>query len=639
MKNYLQRVLDDIYPVLETYSNVNRGSGYHSMVTTSLFEKSREIFLEFLQLSKSEYSVVFCTPRNAEKLLPIIEQNNYKRLASKDFGLPLGVVALAIKKKLLSVNVPFITGGGTTKLYSTNWVIRAQGPERWEPGTPPIINIIAFARALILIGELGTNPFLEQVTENRDAKEILYNDELKEFKGNELLNCLRKTLIGKGIKVPTSDGLKSYINLDNSASTPTFETVWRVFEQTTLQSDHVQNEIISEVRSICAESFNAPLNEYDFIFNSNTTEAITLVAETLADEPSEDIEPVILITFLEHSSNDLPWRDLTNHTILRLPVDKNGFWNVEELDKTLSDYNLKKAYGRKRIAMVAMSGASNVLGVCNDLKKTGEIVKRNGAKFLVDAAQLAAHKKVNIKECDIDYLALSGHKVYAPFGSGLLVAKKGMLQPDSERVKSAIASGEENAGGIAALGKALLLLNSIGYDIISNEEEILTKKALTGMKQIPDIKIYGIKETHHSELNQKIGVISFDIKNIPAGRVARKLSLHAGIGTRYGCHCAHIIIKYLLDFTPFLERIQRFVVLMVPPLKLQGLTRVSFGIYNTTEDIDRLLFELHRISKRENYQKKDKKQNAYPPSSKEMKMVEEQIKNDIKMIINKILPS
>ena len=127
-----------------------------------------------------------------------------------------------------------------------------------------------------------------------------------------------------------------------------------------------------------------------------------------------------------------------------------------------------------------MSGASNVLGVFNDLAEIGRIVHRYGARLLVDAAQLVAHRKVAMESSGIDYLAFSAHKAYAPFGTGVLVARKGLLSfspAEMERIRS---SGEENVGGIAALGKALVLLQRIGLDVIQEEEQALTARALLG---------------------------------------------------------------------------------------------------------------------------------------------------------------
>ena len=130
----------------------------------------------------------------------------------------------------------------------------------------------------------------------------------------------------------------------------------------------------------------------------------------------------------------------------------------------------------------------------NDLAAIARIVHRYGARLLVDGAQLVAHRKVDMDACGIDALAFSAHKVYAPFGSGALLVRKGLLSFGPVELERIQASGEENVGGIAALGKALVLLQRIGLDVIQEEEQALTRRALRGMAQVPGLTIYGIKD-------------------------------------------------------------------------------------------------------------------------------------------------
>jgi selenocysteine lyase/cysteine desulfurase len=397
------------------------------------------------------------------------------------------------------------------------------------------------------------------------------------------------------------EGAKRFINLDNSASTPTFSPIWNAFRQAWLQRGVMQQEISHEVKNICAEVLGAPLTDYDVLFTSNATEAINLTAESLGHESDENTEPVILNTLLEHSSNDLPWRMVPHHTLIRLPVNAEGFINLNALEALLCSYNQKNQYGKKRIKLVAVSGASNVLGVCNNIEEISQIAHRYGARLLVDAAQLVAHRKIDMKKCGIDYLAFSAHKVYAPFGCGVLVARKGLLNftsPEFELIRS---SGEENTGGIAALGKSLILLQKIGMDLIQREEQNLTRQALRGLSQIPGIKIYGIKDPESSEFMHKIGVIVFALKGIMPARIAKELAIRGGIGVRSGCHCAHILIKYILHVPPFFQGFQGVIQKLFPGLKLPGLVRVSLGIENSEEDVDKFIQVLHKINKHKLY--------------------------------------
>jgi selenocysteine lyase/cysteine desulfurase len=593
-----------IYAALETYSNVHRGSGHNSMVSTHLYEQARRIVLEYLGLNKKKYTVIFSTSWRAEALKAQLNPKSYRILSGRDTNLSLGVTALAVKRKALPKGPPFQTGGGTARLVSKEWEIWAGAPDRFEAGTPAIINVIAFARALRMIQQSGKDIFLDPAAEKMGAGEILYHDELEAFAGKELLDKLRTTLIGHGMPVPTMEGIKPFTNLDNSASTPTFTPVWNAFRQTLHQPEKIKQEIIHETRAICEKSLNAAPASYEVIFTSNATEAINLVAESLSHESKEGTEPVVINTLLEHSSNDLPWRMLPGYSLIRLYVDDEGFMDLNELEKLLSDYNQSGQHGKKRIKLVAVSGASNVLGVCNSMEEISRIVHSYGASLLVDAAQLIAHRKVDMEACGIDFLAFSAHKVYAPFGCGVLVARKGLLSFSPEEFELIRSSGEENAGGIAALGKSLLLLQRIGMDLICQEEHTLTGRMMRGMARIPGLKIYGIKEPDSPRFSPKIGVIAFTLGKMMSNVTANKLAFQSGIGVRYGCHCAHIIVKRILKVPPFLERFQKLIQTLFPKLRLPGVARVSLGLGNNEEDVDNLIRALSKIAENNSQAKK-----------------------------------
>ncbi len=624
-----------MHSALETYSNVHRGSGHNSLVTTQLFEQARDIVLEYLGLKKSKYVVIFCTPRRAAVLISHLEPGSFQSISSRGIGLPLGVQALAVQKKAFHGGAPFETGGGTTRLIAPGWVIWADAPDKFEAGTPAIVNVIAFSRALQLIRQSGDGLFMDMVAQqsgndhltepadeqpvsdhlpdpvvkqtgndflkypvsgNLAVSDILYHDELEEYAGGELLDKLRQTHIGRGFQVQTKEGSRPYVNLDNSASTPTFMPVWNAVRHTWRQPMQVQQEIVQEVKSICAGFLGAPQAEYEVLFTSNTTEAINLAADSFSRESEQGMEPVVVNTLLEHSSNDLPWRMLPNTSLIRLSIDADGFVDLNEMDSILRAYNQERQHGQKRIKLVAVSGASNVLGVFNNLEEISRIVHQYGARLLVDAAQLVAHRKVNMEACGIDYLAFSAHKVYAPFGTGVLVVRKGALNFNPAELEHIRSSGEENTIGIAALGKALVLMQRIGMEAIMEEEQALTARALRGLAQIPGLKIYGIKDPESPRFARKGGVIVFNMKGMMAPRVAKELSQRGGIGVRYGCHCAHLLVKHLLHVGHGLERFQRVMLTLFPGISLPGLTRVSFGIENSEEDVDVLIRVLEKIA-------------------------------------------
>lgn len=587
-----------VLKALETYSNVHRGSGQNSIVSTYLFEQARDIVLRYLGLNAAKYIVIFCSPKGEEAIKSNLEPKSYQSVSSREFGLSLGIRALAVKRKALPKGSSFWAGGGTTRLVSSDWVIWANPPDRFEAGTPSIINVIAFARALCLIKQSGSNIFRDSTSDELTSIQILYRDELEKYSGKELLVELRKTLIGRNINVPTIEGDRPYINLDNSASTPTFTPIWNAVCQTWRQPQQIQKEIINEVRSVCSKMLGAPLDKYELIFTSNTTEAINLAARNFSLEPKTGTEPVVLSTVLEHTSNDLPWRLIQGVKMERLQIDPEGFLDLNGLEVLLSSYNQNGQHGNKRVRIMAMSGASNVLGSINDIEEISRIVHKYGVRLSIDAAQLVAHRKVEMDKCGIDLLAFSAHKMYAPFGTGVLVIRKDLLNFNPLELEQIKSSGEENTGGIAALGKSLILLDRIGFDVISKEEQDLTVRMLNGLSKAEGLKIYGVNDPASPRLAQKGGVVVFTLKGIMAPRVASELAIRGGIGVRYGCHCAHILVKHILGVTPALERFQRIIARFFPQLRFPGVTRVSLGIENTSEEIDTFIHVVNQIAKK-----------------------------------------
>jgi len=584
---------EKIFPVLQTYSNIHRGSGHNSVVTSGLYDRSRNTVLEYLGLDNKKYIVIFCTPRRAAILCKKLDPEKYRMVSDTETGLSLGVRAIAVKKKALPGLVPFMSGGGTARLVSPGWVIWAKAPERFEPGTPAIVNIIAFAEALKMIRQNGPHIFSSERGPGNFDGGILKDDEFGALSGRALLEKLRETLIGKEVIVNTKNGPRTFINLDNAASTRTFKAVWDTVRMTWRLSPGSHGEIAGEVRSVISETLGAPLTDYDVMFTSNTTESINLVAESLSNEAETGI--TVLNTILEHNSNDLPWRDGGKIALVRVMADPAGYINLDELENVLKSHNDGSRDEVARIRLVAVSGASNVLGTFNDLKKISRVAHKYGARLLVDGAQMVAHRRVDMQDWGVDYLAFSAHKVYAPFGTGVLVARKGLLKFDRNELAGINASGEENEGGIAALGKSLLLLRRIGFDLIREEESRLTGYALKSISGISGIMIHGISDPESPSFSSKGGVISFSLKNKMPWKIASVLAGN-GIGVRYGCHCAHMLVKHFLNVPRFLAEFQGILLKVFPAMSLPGVVRISFGIENGKGDIDILVKELDRLT-------------------------------------------
>jgi selenocysteine lyase/cysteine desulfurase len=387
----------------------------------------------------------------------------------------------------------------------------------------------------------------------------------------------------------------------------------------------MQKNIVDEVKLICSRFLGAQLISYDIIFTSNTTEAINIAAENLKLEFKSGFQPVVLNTLMEHNSNELPWRAIPGCSLLKLSLNDEGIVDTQELETMLDSYNLKNLHGTKRIKLVAVTAVSNVLGTCNDLASISRIVHRCGARLLVDAAQLVAHRKINIEELDIDYLAFSAHKAYAPFGSGALLIKKGLLNFSHEEIEFLINSGEENSAGIAALGKAFILLQQISLELVRQEELVLTLRLLKGLTQIPGIRLFCNQDDSGSVLTKKGGVISFELNGMNPHKVAKLLAEIGGIGVRSGCHCSHILIKHLLKIPLWAQKLQRIIVILLPKFELPGMVRISLGIENTEAEIDTCVSVLEEIAR-------GKKEKTHYPYEN----IKQQLEDFIKTVEQKV---
>ena len=172
---------------LETYSNVHRGTGHNSMISSALFERARDIVMEYLGLDKKKYLVVFYSVYGSELFKKQLQFKNYHMVSSRDIGLPLGLRALAIRKSDLPKGIPFQTGGSVAKMVSPGFVIWSDAPQKFEAGTPAVINAIAFAIGLILRHHHGDDCFRPQESAMLPVKEILHQDELSGYSGSQLI--------------------------------------------------------------------------------------------------------------------------------------------------------------------------------------------------------------------------------------------------------------------------------------------------------------------------------------------------------------------------------------------------------------------------------------------------------------------
>ncbi|KEI13736.1 class V aminotransferase [Clostridium novyi B str. ATCC 27606] len=417
----------------------------------------------------------------------------------------------------------------------------------------------------------------------------------------------RKLVVAVNTKVPLINGKYSQaINFDNAATTPPFTTVLdEVIKSLYLYASvhrgfgyksQFSTKVYENSRNVVAKFVNCDTKYNSIIFVKNTTEAINKLSNMLYPKLKDY---VVLSTHMEHHSNDLPWR---KYNIDYIGLDKNFRLSLDDLKTKLKNYNGK-------VKLVTVTGASNVTGFKNSIHEIAKLAHEYGAKILVDGAQLVPHSPVDMKPMDsdehIDYLAFSAHKLYAPFGTGVLIAPKSDLNnvpPDYSgggtvdvvtlntirwlNTPSKDEAGSPNAIGVVALSAALKTLSILGMRNVEMHENYLSKYTIDALNTIPDIKLYcGNNPTY-----DHIGTIPFNIKGIPHSTVAKILSYESGISVRNGCFCAQPYIQKLLELTP--EQIAEGI---KPGNPRPGMVRISLGLYNTTKEIDVLISTLRNI--------------------------------------------
>ena len=422
------------------------------------------------------------------------------------------------------------------------------------------------------------------------------------------IDNIRDYVIGVDEPVELSDGtMVPLINFDNAATTPPLKpvldfvdeemkmygSIGRGFSQ---KSNH-STDFYEETRYTVMDFVGAePFVNTCFYVNS-TTDGLNKLASALVE--SED--DLVLCTRIEHHANDLPWRERCN--VIYAEVDEQGRVIYDDIERLLTENEGKVKY-------VCISAASNVTGYVNDVHRVARMAHEHGAMIIVDGAQIVAHRRFSMKgetpEEDIDFFVFSAHKMYSPYGGGAVVGKMDILGQhmpefygggivnivtDEEQVyKGAPASyeaGSPNYAGVVGMAKAMEVLNEVGFDAISEHEQKLIRRAIEGLKKIDNIIIYGDYE--HTE--DRVGVITFNFEDLNSYYVAQKLTNETGVATRRGAFCAHPYVWRLMGISD--EEAKGYINCM--DVKTPGMIRISFGIYNTEEEVDQFLEDLNRV--------------------------------------------
>ncbi len=417
----------------------------------------------------------------------------------------------------------------------------------------------------------------------------------------------RPILVGSDQQVPLVTGQSCrYVNLDYAASTPALLDVVRAVEALLpwYSSVHRGAGFKSQVSTAAYEmgrhSVHAFVNARPddvVIFTRNTTESINLLSSSLPNSTH-------VVTFAaEHHANLLPWRR-GNAGVHYLPVPGDP----GDVPQVLED-TLKSLPASPRL--VAVSGASNVTGELWPVEQIAVVAHRHGARVLVDAAQLAPHVPLDMRRLNVDYLAISGHKLYAPFGTGALIGRADWLReapphlfgggavefvtlndvlwtslPDRQE------AGSPNVLGAVAIGAACRALSEYGMDRVAAEEAEQSAYARRRLSEVPGITQYAMWPRAGVPT---LGIHTFNLAGFWHSHLAAILSAEYGVGVRHGCFCAHPLMTSLIKISDADAGQIRADIAASHRDRVPGAVRASLGLGTTHEDIDYLVAALESV--------------------------------------------
>ena len=331
-------------------------------------------------------------------------------------------------------------------------------------------------------------------------------------------------------------------------------------------------EVYENARQKVADFINAP-SARNIVFTRNATESLNLLAYSYGLNNVKKDDKIVL-SIMEHHSNLVPWQMVCQKNGAKLEymyTNSNGELTTEEIDKKIVP----------GVKIVGITQVSNVLGTINPLK---EIIKKAhsvGAIVIVDGSQSVPHMKVDVQKLDADFLVFSGHKMLSPFGIGVLYGKKNLLDSMTPflfggdmieyvyeqetifaEVPTKFEAGTQNVGGAVGISAAIDYLKNIGMENIEKIEKELTKYAYEELSKLDFITLYGPKD-----LQKRSGVFSFNVNGVHPHDVASVLDSQ-DVCVRSGNHCAQPLLRYM---------------------NLDSTCRASLYVYNTKEDIDRLV--------------------------------------------------
>lgn len=419
------------------------------------------------------------------------------------------------------------------------------------------------------------------------------------------------TLLGADLQVPVyGGGTSRYVNLDNAATTPPLQRVWNKLAEVMPWYGSIHRG--AGFKSILSTRlFEKSLEQiFDFsdghperdvlVFGTNTT----FCANHLARRLNLNRDSLVITSEVEHTSNVLPWRKHATVTECRTSMD--GVVDVDHLESIL-----KKRGAR----LVAVTAASNVTGAIVDVHSVARVAHKYGAQVFVDAAQLVAHRKLDRRpfgEADhLDFVAYSGHKMYAPFGAGVLIGDRTYFSSgwpdvagggtirliDGDEIIWADLPGREQGGtpnfaGVVALAEAAATLTEIGFDRIADHEQALTKHVKDIFSSLPHVTAY---RDFDMEGNDSVAVFPFSVRDHHHSLVGAFLGIERAIGVRAGHLCQHEMIRRFLDVSEEERAKVRREIQSGDSRNMYGIVRASCGLGTTTSDLDVLADSLSAL--------------------------------------------
>ena len=432
--------------------------------------------------------------------------------------------------------------------------------------------------------------------------EVKVTDTVLQKENKHNINNIRESVVGVDTPVELADGTtRPMINFDNAATTPALREVQEEVDEKlemygsigrgSSQKSNYSTDLYNETREKVLDFVGADPEYYTCFYVNSTTDGLNKLASALVSGKKD----MVLATRMEHHANDLSWRERC--TVKYAEVNKDGRINYSKIKAQLKKYKGKIKY-------VTVTAASNVTGYVTDVHRVAKLAHKYGAKIIVDGAQIVAHRKFSMigktDEENIDFFVFSAHKMYTPYGGGAVVGLSSVLNKhmpafygggtikivgDSwqtyREAPARYEAGSPNYPGVIGLGKAIDILNDVGFDDIQAHEKVLNRKLIDGLKQQKNMIIYG----DSSNIDDRVGVVTFNISDLNSFLLANKMSEMGAVATRRGAFCAHPYVWRLMGIADS----QLHAYESCTDANTPGMIRVSFGIYNTEEEVDEFL--------------------------------------------------